>query len=255
MNAIDLNADLGEGGGYDHLLMPLITSANIACAGHAGDEETVRRSIELALQNGVNIGAHPGFADKENFGRNRLALSDNELSYQITAQLNLFQKIAGEFNATARYVKLHGAMANMAAEDFAFALKAYSVVKSVLPNTPILAIANSEQVRAAEQLDISFFTEAFADRAYMNNGQLAPRSLEGAVLHNEADVLAQVQNIVANGKVSAITGEQIQMRAQSICVHGDNQHALLLVKAIRNALEAQGINVIPFIQPEARKPQ
>jgi UPF0271 protein len=248
MKQIDLNADLGEGSGNDHLLMPLITSANIACGGHAGDTDTLKRSIELAMEHNVSIGAHPGFEDKENFGRQRLQLSDQELTDQISNQLLLFSHIAAEFEAAPKYVKLHGAMANMAAEDESFAKKAFSIVKTALPNTPVLAIANSHQISAAKSIGIAYFTEAFADRAYTMEGQLAPRSQTGAMLHDKIAVLSQIKDLVQNQEIKAITGETIALKAQSICVHGDNEHALTLVKAIRNELEALGISVTPFIQ-------
>jgi len=243
---IDLNADLGEGTGNDAEMMRYVSSANIACGGHAGDDVTIQQSIELALENNVAIGAHPGFEDKENFGRRQLHLTPNELSDQITRQLERFEDWAQRANVTTQYVKLHGALANMTAADQGLAETAYKAVKAFRTDMPILALANSAQTLAAKQLGLPAIDEAFADRAYTNDGQLASRALEGAVLTQDTTVLAHVTSLLTTGKVKTITGSELNLRAQSICLHGDNAHAVHLAMRISETIKALGINIESF---------
>ncbi len=246
-NGIDLNADLGEGTGNDAEMMRYVTSANIACGGHAGDETTIRQSIVLALENNVAIGAHPGFQDKENFGRTQLDLSPDEWRDQIVTQLALFEKIAHAEGAKIQYVKLHGAMANMTASDRNLADIAYEAVKSFRPNMTILTIANSHQIPAAKALGLPNVEEAFADRAYTEEGLLACRSLKDAVLSQETQVIEQVTRLLRHGQVRAITGNMIRLSAKSICLHGDNQHAVALAKSINESIKSLNLDVKSFV--------
>jgi len=231
---IDLNADLGEGVGNDDEMMRYISSANIACGGHAGDDDTIQHAIDQALSNQVTIGAHPGFEDKENFGRVRLDLEANELVDQVTRQLTRFEQWAAQAGTTTKYVKLHGALANMTAEDEALANVALGAVKAFSPNMTILALANSMQSKIGRELGLPVIDEAFADRAYTRDGQLASRALAGAVLSDEQQVLDHVSKLLKTGRIDTIEGEQIALNARSICLHGDNPHALALAERIRN---------------------
>ncbi|GLQ18413.1 5-oxoprolinase subunit PxpA [Maritalea porphyrae] len=246
MRWIDLNADLGEGTGNDPQMMNYVSSANIACGGHAGDDETIQRSISLALENDVAIGAHPGFEDKEHFGRRQLELSADELQDQIVRQLERFEHWAQKAGTSPSYVKLHGALANMTAADRDLAENAYRAVKSVRSDMPILTIANSKQVDAATNLGLPVIAEAFADRAYTDEGLLASRSIEGAVLTKDKDVVSHVEQLLTSGTVTTISGNQINLPAQSLCLHGDNEHAVQLAKRIRETIEQLGIIVKSF---------
>ena len=243
---IDLNADLGEGSPNDAALMKIITSANIACGGHAGDEETIRVAIERAQYHDVAIGAHPGFEDKENFGRVRLEISAEELNAQLKRQIERFQMVASRLNTSIEYVKLHGALANMTSESDELALAAYGAICELMPDVQILAISGTAQKRAAQQLELRNFDEGFADRAYTNEGQLASRTIEGAVLHDAEQVTAQISQLLDKGTVRAISGEEIELSAHSVCVHGDNEHAIRIAQAVRDTISAKGITLRSF---------
>ncbi|MCF4098338.1 5-oxoprolinase subunit PxpA [Maritalea mediterranea] len=245
--SIDLNADLGEGAGTDQELMPLISSANIACGGHAGDEQTIRESIKLALANNVAIGAHPGFEDKENFGRDRLDLSFEELRDQLLRQLERFQIIAEEEGAKIRYVKVHGALANMACEDAEIADRVMRVIKEFDPEMPVLALASTEQTMAAIRHGLPAYDEAYADRAFTFEGHLAPRDMKGAVLHDIDQAIAHVENIVHKQGVLAMDGSYVPLKAHSICVHGDSPDAVEMVQAIVHTLKQQDIEIRSFL--------
>lgn len=244
--SIDLNSDLGEGTGNDAAIMRCISSANIACGGHAGDENTIQQAIELALQNGVAIGAHPGFVDKENFGRKELYLPAQELADQISDQLEQFEQIARRAGTQTQYVKLHGALANMAAADRKIADVALGAIRAFRDNMPVLALAKSQQIKAAAGLGLPYVNEFFADRAYTRHGQLVSRAIDGSVLEQKAQVLKQVMTMVNTGTVISISGEKIQLSVQSICLHGDNAHAVALGNSITKAITENGIQIKTF---------
>lgn len=250
---IDLNADLGEGAGTDRDLMPLISSANIACGGHAGDEQTIRESIQLALANNVTIGAHPGFEDKENFGRKRLNLEFEELREQLLRQLERFQKIAEAEGAKIRYVKVHGALANMASEEAETADHVMQIVKEFDAEMPMLALASSEQTMAAIRHGLTVYDEAYADRAFTFEGSLAPRDMEGAVLHDVDQITKHVQNIVHKQGVLAMDGSYVPLKAHSICVHGDSPDAVAIVQAIVKTLNDENIEISSFLDAQGEK--
>lgn len=243
MPRMDLNADMGEGAGTDAALMPFITSASIACGGHAGNEKTMREALQLARRNLVVAGAHPGFVDPEHFGRRRLDLPPDELAEQIIAQLETLSALAAEEMVQLRYVKLHGALANMAAENRDLALTAFAAVKAHDPSLALLTIDNSEQVKAAQELDMEIVREAYADRAYTRNGLLAPRGSEGAVLTDPEKVVAQCVRLARQGEIVTLEGRVIQSSARSICLHGDTPGAVDLAKRVREALIAEGVVV------------
>jgi len=241
LRAIDLNADLGEGAGTDAELLKIVSSANIACGGHAGDTQSMRTAIRDATANGVAVGAHPGFKDKANFGRVRLQMEPGELAAQITSQLVAFKRIADAQDATIAHMKLHGALANMAAEDADIATTCFIATKDVLGPVSILAIDNSAQVTAAEALGLPFIREAYADRAYMADGLLAPRTEPGAVLMDPEKVVAQCVRLATRGEIIALDGTVIATKTQSICIHGDTPDAVMLAHKVAEELKKSGV--------------
>ncbi len=242
MSAIDLNADLGEGAGTDAELLRVVSSASIACGGHAGDAKSMQATLRAATANGVTCGAHPGFADREHFGRRRLDLRADELQTQIAGQITTLKTIAADDDIPILYVKLHGALANMASEDEMLAVTAFTAVRDIDPDLAVMALANSAQERAAGKLGLTVIREAYADRAYTAAGLLAPREAEGAVLTDIDDVVRQCMGL-ARGKVTAIDGTPLTVEAQSICLHGDTAHAVELAHAVRAALTHEGISI------------
>jgi UPF0271 protein len=240
---IDLNADLGEGAGSDAELLTVVTSASIACGAHAGNEQVARAALKLARQFDVCVGAHPGFRDRAHFGRVRLDLPVHDLQKEIRGQLEWLDRLAANENVQLHYVKLHGAMANMAAENRDYALAAFEPVAEFNPNLAVLAIDKSLQVDAARSLGLKVFREAYADRAYAGEGGLVPRFERGAILTDSDRVVAQCLRLAQRGEVVAADGTVIATQAQSICLHGDTPGAVNLARTVRRALEAAGIEV------------
>jgi UPF0271 protein len=247
MITLDLNADVGEGMGNDDALLELVSSASIACGGHAGDETTMRATIRAAKARGVVIGAHPGFADREHFGRRRLLLPPQELDEQVRGQVRRLVEIAEEEGAAVRYLKLHGALANMAAEEPAVAALCFASVTGLVDNLAILALDNSAQVEVAEDLGLGVIREAYADRAYQPDGLLLPRSEPGAELHDPEVVAARAMRLAEKGQIVAIDGTIISTAARSLCVHGDTPEAVEIVRRLRQALDDAGIAVAPSL--------
>jgi UPF0271 protein len=243
MATFDLNADLGEGMESDDALLEIVSSASIACGGHAGDARTMRAALRAAKERGVVAGAHPGFADRENFGRTRLLLPPQELDAQIRGQIESLLAIAAEEGVPVRYVKLHGALANMAAEELAIAMVAFAACKGLGAELAVLAIDNSAQVEAAELLGFDVVREAYADRAYQPNGLLVPRSAEGAVLHDPALIADRSVRLATAGELVAADGTVLRTAARSLCVHGDTPEAVEIARAVRAAFERAGVEV------------
>lgn len=243
MTSIDLNADLGEGSGNDAALLELVSSASIACGGHAGDAGTMRAALQAAKRRGVTVGAHPGFADRAHFGRRRLALPPDELDLQIRGQVRMLVEMAEEEGMSVRYVKLHGALANMAAEEPAVAALAFAAVEGLVKDLAILAIDNSAQVEVAEAMGFPVIREAYADRAYRADGLLVPRSAPGAVLHDPGTIAERALRLARFGELVAIDGTVISTAARSLCIHGDTPKAVAIARAVRAALEAAGVEV------------
>lgn len=243
MKFIDLNADLGEGMGADSALLDLVSSASIACGGHAGTPATMRSALIAATARGVTIGAHPGFADPEHFGRRRLLLPPAELDAQVRDQVSTLMDMATDIGADIRYVKLHGALANMAAEEPAIAAVAFAAVSGLKSGLGVLAIDNSAQVEVAEGLGFPVVREAYADRAYQSNGLLVPRSEPGAVLHDAGLIAERAVRLATEGVLVAIDGTVFETAAQSLCVHGDTPEAVEIARTVRESLERAGIAV------------
>jgi UPF0271 protein len=240
---LDLNADLGEGIGDDAAMLGIVSSANVACGGHAGDADTMRATVRAARARGVVVGAHPGFADRENFGRRRLMLPPEELDASVRAQVRALVEIAEEEGWPVRYVKLHGALANMAAEEPAVMALCLAAIEGLVQDMAVLAIDNSMQVEVAEALGYRTIREAYADRAYQPGGLLVPRQMPGAVLHDAADIAARAVRLAAAGEIVAAEGSIVHTAARSLCIHGDTPDAVAIARAVRDALASNGVEI------------
>ena len=241
--SIDLNCDLGEGASHDAELMPLVSSANIACGAHAGDEETMRRTIALALRHGVAIGAHPGYADRENFGRTEQNLPPAAVGELVRGQLIALQRLAAEQGAALTHVKPHGALYNQAARDPALADAIAAAVAEVDPSLVLFGLAGSHSLAAAEARGLATASEVFADRTYRPDGSLTPRTQPGALIDNAAAACAQALRLARDGLVRTTDGREIPLRADTVCLHGDGPHAVAFALCLRNALASAGIEV------------
>jgi 5-oxoprolinase (ATP-hydrolysing) subunit A len=243
IHTIDLNCDMGEGMSSDETIMPFISSANIACGYHAGDETTIRKTIMICMRHKVAVGAHPGFADKENFGRKDIQLSSEDLYAQVTEQIMLVKKIAEDLGATLHHVKPHGALYNMAAKNEAYAQTLVRAVKDVDPALVFYGLSNSEMIKSAMQLHIPAANEVFADRAYQYDGSLTPRNQPGALINEPATAVQQVLQMVKDGKVQSINGKIVLIKADTVCIHGDGVNALIFAKTIFEKLQQNGIRI------------
>jgi UPF0271 protein len=253
MTTIDLNADLGEGMGTDDDLLEIVSSASIACGGHAGDAATIRHILKVCKARGVRAGAHPGYADPKRFGRFRLVMPLDDLLTQIREQMFLVRYIADEVGVPLSYVKLHGALANQTAEELAFAVGIFGTIQAMDAKMAVLALDNSEQVRAAKAVGLPLIREAYADRAYTAEGLLLPRTQEGAVIHDTDAVIARCLRLARHGEVVAIDGTVLKSDARSICLHGDTPGAVDLAREVREALEAEGVTIAampPEVEPD-----
>ena len=235
---IDINCDTGEGVGNDEALMPFITSANIACGYHAGDEETMRKTLLLAKKYGVQAGAHPSFPDKGNFGRTERAVAPQEVYQFVSEQLYAFKKISDECGVPFHHVKPHGALYNMAARDAALAKSFAFAVRDINPSLVIYGLSNSPLVSEAEKLGLQAMHEVFADRTYQDNGSLTPRSQLGALIEDEEQAVKQVLQMVKRKTVTTVSGKEIPIQADTVCVHGDGKHAVPFAKRLYEALKA-----------------
>jgi UPF0271 protein len=230
---IDLNADLGEGMD-DAAILPYLTSANVACGQHAGSPGLMDRTVQLALKNGVHIGAHPGYADREHFGRSNLALPEDELKALVLYQIGALDGIAKARGARLVHVKAHGALYNQAAKDPKLARAFAEAVKAYDKNLVLVGLVGGAQLEAARNAGLTAAGEAFADRLYAEDGSLVPRSQPGAVLHDAADAAAQAVRLARSG------------RAQTICLHGDTPGAAAIARSVRAALEQAGVDIAPL---------
>lgn len=242
---IDLNADLGEGCAYDAELMSVVTSCNIACGGHAGDAASMRTALALAKENQVVAGAHPSFPDRENFGRIQSDLSGAALETALSDQVRALKALADEIKLPLAHLKPHGALYNMAATDAGLAASICKVLRAILPDARLVGPPGSELEKQANARDISFIAEGFADRAYESDRQLRDRKLDGAVLHEAGQQVAQATDIALKQRVRTHDGETISLPVQTICVHGDTPGAFAAAQAIRAALEAHEISLCP----------
>ncbi|MBI2814769.1 MAG: 5-oxoprolinase subunit PxpA [Opitutae bacterium] len=243
MRTIDLNCDLGEGAGRDAELMPLITSANIACGAHAGDEATMRATVTLAKKHGVAIGAHPGFADRENFGRIEKVTSQDEVYQLVLTQAQALRRLAQEAGAKVTHVKPHGALYNMAARNALLADAVAQAAYDCDPRLVLFGLAGSALVRAAERCGLAVAQEVFADRTYHADGTLTLRGRPDAIITAEPAAVAQVLRMVREGKVRAVDGADVAIHADTICLHGDGPHPVEFARRLRRELLTAGIEV------------
>ena len=240
---VDLNADVGEGCGEDAALMPLISSANIACGVHAGDAESMREAVALAIEHGVAIGAHPSFPDREHFGRREMQLGAGDLHQCIVAQIESLVRVAQKQGARLRHVKPHGALYNMAARDQKLAEIVVTAIRSVDPALTLFGLAGSALLTAAERLGLRGISETFADRGYRPDGSLQPRTEPGSVIHDAEAVADRAVAMVREGSVTAVDHSRVALRADTICLHGDTPGADALARRVRDAFAAAGIRV------------
>jgi UPF0271 protein len=240
---IDLNCDMGEGMQTDASIMPYISSANIACGYHAGDRATMEQTVTLALQHKVAIGAHPGFDDKENFGRTDQQLSDNALYDLIAEQLHSMQVVCRSLGATMVHVKPHGALYNMAAKDEHLSIIIANAIKDTDPALTLFGLSNSWLIKAAAATGIKTASEVFADRTYQDDGSLTPRSHANALIDNEEQALQQVLQMVIRQEVTSVHGHTVPLRAETICLHGDGAHAVDFAKAVYTTLQAHHLTI------------
>jgi UPF0271 protein len=249
---IDLNSDLGEAYGpwimgNDELILDSVTSANVACGGHAGDPETMYKTLRLAADRGVTVGAHPGYADREGFGRRVIPMQPAEIGRMVAAQVGALIAIAGLAGSRVRYVKPHGALGNLAAADAVIATAIVSAVKAIDPALAVLAISGTRLEVAAREAGLAVFSEIFADRAYLSNGQLMPRGQPGAVLHDAKEAADRLIGYLKSGKMPVPGAEPIALNADSICVHGDSPEAVEMARQVRMRLEAEGVVLGSFL--------
>lgn len=249
---IDLNSDLGEAYGpwtmgQDDAILSLVTSANIACGGHAGDPETMFRTLRQAQTRGVVVGAHPGYDDKPGFGRRIIPMSPDEIGRMVAAQIGSLQGVAALAGCMVRYVKPHGALANLAADDADVARAILAAVRAVSPDLAILAISGTVMDRIARDAGLRVFSEIFADRAYLPSGRLVPRSHPEAMIHDAETAARRMAGFLATGLMPVIGGDPIPLAAESICLHGDSPGALAMAEGLRQHLAAAGVSFRPFL--------
>lgn len=250
MLTIDLNCDLGEGGPSDEALMPLVTSANIACGGHAGDDKTMRATLRLARRYGVGAGAHPGHEDPVHFGRRELPVSPAAAAELVVRQTRRIRRLAAEEGLQLTHVKLHGALYNQASRDSALAAAVVRALATDFPGLPLIALAGSVlETTARRYLGAPVRAEAFADRAYEVGGSLRARGLPGALLPDAAAAKRQVLQIVRSGQVSTWDGGETPLQAQTLCLHGDGPDPVGFARRLRSALAAAGVAIQGFPQP------
>ena len=242
---VDINCDLGEGMAHDADIMPFISSANIACGFHAGDENTMRQTILLTLENNVAIGAHISFPDKIHFGRTEMHLPKNEIHELVLQQLAAIDKIAGSLGAEIHHVKPHGALYNMSARDAELANTIAAAVKQFNPGFILYGLSGSHSIREAKRIGLQTASETFADRYYNDDGSLISRKLSNAMIEDEGKMIGQVLQMIQKGTVTTLNGKIIPVLAETICIHGDGKHALAFAKIISSALKKENIRVAP----------
>ncbi len=249
--SVDLNSDMGEGFGPwkmgdDAELLRIVTSANIACGFHAGDADTMAATMRLAVEHGVGIGAHPGFADLQGFGRRQMQVPMPTLANMVRYQVGAAQAMARAAGGEVRHLKLHGALSNMACQDEAMARACFEAALDVAPDIVIMGLAATVMEKVALDLGCNWAGEIFADRAYNADGTLVDRRLPGAMIHDGAEAASRMVEFVRAGAILAGDGSRLETRIDSICVHGDSPQAVALAQAVRDGLSEAGIEVRPF---------
>ena len=248
MKKLDLNCDMGEGLGAwkmgdDAALLDHVTSANIACGFHAGDPGTIHRVVKMAIEKGVAVGAHPSLPDLQGFGRRRMSVSAEEVYDMVLYQIGALAGFAQACGGRLAHVKPHGALYNMAAKEGLLAQAIARAVKDFDPRLVLFGLAGSELVRAGEQAGLKTASEVFSDRTYQSDGSLTPRSQPDAMIHDVDTSIAQVKRMIEEGKVKSVDGTDVVVRADTLCIHGDEPNAVEFARRIRAALDADGIRV------------
>lgn len=252
MYKVDLNSDLGESFGrytlgMDADILPLVSSANVACGYHASDPLVMNKTIAMAKEAGVRVGAHPGFLDLMGFGRRNMDVSPAEAKAYTLYQLGALDAFCKAHGVKMQHVKPHGAMYNMAGKDYVLSKAICEAIYEYDKDLIVMALSGGELVHAAEDMGLKAAREVFADRAYEEDGSLVNRRKEGAMITDENEAIARVVRMIKEQKVTAITGKDISIKADSVCVHGDGVKALAFVKKIRETLTAEGIEIVPLV--------
>ena len=252
MYKVDLNSDLGESFGrytlgMDADILQLVSSANVACGYHASDPLVMNKTIAMAKETGVRVGAHPGFPDLMGFGRRNMDVSPAEAKAYTLYQLGALDAFCKAHGVKIQHVKPHGAMYNMAGKDYALSKAICEAIYEYDKDLIVMALSGGELVHAAEDMGLKVAREVFADRAYEEDGSLVNRRKEGAMITDENEAIARVVRMIKEQKVTAITGKDIPIKADSVCVHGDGVKALAFVKKIRETLTAEGVEIVPLV--------
>ena len=252
MYKVDLNSDLGESFGrytlgMDADILQLVSSANVACGYHASDPLVMNKTIAMAKEAGVRVGAHPGFPDLMGFGRRNMDVSPAEAKAYTLYQLGALDAFCKAHGVKMQHVKPHGAMYNMAGKDYALSKAICEAIYEYDKDLIVMALSGGELVHAAENMGLKVAREVFADRAYEEDGSLVNRRKEGAMITDENEAIARVVRMIKEQKVTAITGKDIPTKADSVCVHGDGVKALAFVKKIRETLTAEGVEIVPLV--------
>lgn len=248
MNRIDLNCDLGESFGAwrmgeDAALLALVSSANVACGFHAGDPDIMQRTVALAVQHGVAIGAHVSLPDLQGFGRREMAVTPAEVHAMTLYQLGALHAFAHAAGAPVAHVKPHGALYNMAARDRALANAIAAAVRAFDPRLRLFGLAGSALLEAGRDAGLAVASEAFADRRYRADGSLQPRHEADAVIEDAAEATVQALRMAQQGEVTAVDGQRVRLQADTLCLHGDGAHAVRFARDLRAALEAAGLRI------------
>ena len=243
---IDINCDMAEGVGNEKELMPFISSANIACGYHAGNEELMKETIDLCLKYNVTIGAHPSFPDRENFGRTYMSIPLVEVSKIVADQIEMLKNIADTQGARLHHVKPHGALYNMAAKDSALANCIASAIKILDANLVLYGLSQSAMISEAQKVNLKVANEVFADRTYQLDGSLTPRTQPNALITNEQDAISQAIRFAKENKVNAVEGVDIELKADTICLHGDGAHAVDFARLIYSRFKVEQIKIQAF---------
>lgn len=251
MKKVDLNCDLGESfGAYkcgmDEEVIPFISSANVACGFHASDPLVMEKTVALAAKYGVAVGAHPGYPDLVGFGRRNMNVSPEEVKAMVQYQIGALMAFCRSKGVALQHVKPHGAMYNMAGKDENLAMAVCRGIQEVDESLILLGLAGSRMMEAAKKIGLRFASEVFADRAYEEDGSLMARTKPGAMITDEELAVTRVVRMVTEGKVTSVTGKEIEITADSICVHGDGPKALAFVEKIRKALWEHQIGICPL---------
>lgn len=242
---VDLNCDLGEGIGNDAAIIPFISSASIACGYHAGNEETMKRTAELCLQFNVSIGAHPSFADRENFGRSDKHLPFSEVYDLVSKQIFNLDKIVKQLGASLHHVKPHGALYNMSARSTGMAATIALAIKDVNEKLIVYGLSGSHSISKAKDMGLKTASEVFADRTYKDNGKLTSRSDPNALIEDIQKAIQQVLQMIKKNTITSVSGKTITTIAETVCIHGDAVHAVDFAKKIREILEENEVKIQP----------